>query len=300
MSSPTNENIPARRGTTGMCADSAGEPLLLPPDQITSPGLRSNNFLELCDLIIQRSTEYHFNEEEIARLAALDSTEARSALSERVVWRERAQGDFIRAGLILAGASKAILHWYKACEYHDIRYRLGGHFDDGAFLRFTYDWDPSHLWHVSHGAKRCRRWCLLQLAYLDVITEPAGRRPPLWIDGTWSIPIDFLLSYIPQKKMPPKNWWELLIEPTVTSAGGIPLPQPAEETVVLPDGEWLMPPVTLQILKARTGQPTTGKTKVLLNPHGLRNWPPGNRQSWTVNLAGMDKRLRADVDRRDD
>lgn len=56
-------------------------------------------------------------------------------------------------------------------------------------------------------------------------------------------------------------------------------------------GDWLMPPLSLKELGSLVG--TSGdRVKVILKSFGLRNFPPDNRQSWTVNLHGMPEALR--------
>lgn len=66
----------------------------------------------------------------------------------------------------------------------------------------------------------------------------------------------------------------------------------------LPPGEWLIPPQSLASLANRLGNITPEKAKMLLIQYGLRNYPPYNRQSWTVNLGGMPATMRQQLDPR--
>jgi hypothetical protein len=61
-----------------------------------------------------------------------------------------------------------------------------------------------------------------------------------------------------------------------------------------PDGDWLVPPVSKAELARRVGV-SVKKLPTLLGPHRLRQWR-GERQSWTVDKAGMGAALRAMVE----
>jgi hypothetical protein len=60
-------------------------------------------------------------------------------------------------------------------------------------------------------------------------------------------------------------------------ANNVPPNRPAD----LPPGNWLMP---LLSFGKRIGGFNKKKTHALLDKYGLRNYPAGNRQSWTVCL----------------
>ena len=56
------------------------------------------------------------------------------------------------------------------------------------------------------------------------------------------------------------------------------------EPACLGPGDWLIPPLPLAQLGNRLGNITGAKAKAVLAPFGLREWPPGNRQSFTIRL----------------
>lgn len=63
----------------------------------------------------------------------------------------------------------------------------------------------------------------------------------------------------------------------------------------LPEGHYLMPPQSLTVLAERVGL-NPDKARTLLKPYDLRNYPPDNRQSWTVRLDTMPPTLRGELD----
>lgn len=60
----------------------------------------------------------------------------------------------------------------------------------------------------------------------------------------------------------------------------------------LGEGEWLMPPRSLTDIANRMKNIPTRKARTILKQYGLRNFPPDNRQSWTVRIDLMPTELR--------
>lgn len=76
-----------------------------------------------------------------------------------------------------------------------------------------------------------------------------------------------------------------------------PVSPPASSPAApLPEGDWLMPPLSLADLAVRLKNIPPEKAKRLLTPYELQNYPKNNRQSWTVRLDRMPTHLREQVE----
>jgi hypothetical protein len=86
--------------------------------------------------------------------------------------------------------------------------------------------------------------------------------------------IDVLLGYANETRMGSLGILE-------TPKSVIPIPTQTEH---LPSGDWLMPPLSLTEIGKRIGNANKKKIHTLLDQYKLRNYPEGNRQSWSVCL----------------
>lgn len=87
-------------------------------------------------------------------------------------------------------------------------------------------------------------------------------------------------------------------KPAYAESSGTTATPADKESVGLGPGDWLMPPLSLADLANRLDNITAEKAKQMLQPFGLKHFPPNNRQSWTVDLAKMPGGMRQKLKQR--